>query len=94
MSYPQDKSFDEEFQDEGLSSEMRLLRKNNVENYPVAKIWKKKTWILPLLFHTAIIATYTLFFLFTLWNFKFDSKCRLPDSIECENFRPFENTDS
>ncbi|KAI0107897.1 hypothetical protein GGR51DRAFT_548347 [Nemania sp. FL0031] len=82
MSYPAEKASSEEFQDERSSAEIGLLRKTNMDSYTTTKDWKKRPWILPLLFHTAILATYTLLFLFTFWSLKFDSKCRLPDIID------------
>lgn len=86
MSYPLEKALGEEVQDERLSAEIGLLRKADAEyDYSAKKALKRRFWIVPLLVHTAILATYTIFFLAVLWSLKSDSKCRLPNSIDCEH---------
>ncbi|KAI1160691.1 hypothetical protein F5B18DRAFT_631371 [Nemania serpens] len=83
MSYPLEKALGEEVQDERLSAEIGLLRKADAEyDYSAKKALKRRFWIVPLLVHTAILATYTIFFLAVLWSLKSDSKCRLPNSID------------
>lgn len=87
MSYSREKLSDKEVQDERPSAEIGLLPKADAEYYYFTeKALKKRSWVVPLLFHTSILAVYTLFFLYALWSLRFGSKCRLPNSIDCENF--------
>ncbi|KAI8633285.1 hypothetical protein F5Y19DRAFT_471556 [Xylariaceae sp. FL1651] len=82
MSYLSEKAHDDNFQDERPSAEIGLLHRAVVKLYPIKAPKIKNTWLVPILFHIALISTYTLLFLIAFQVMTARKECRRPEVID------------